>query len=206
MTFLAPVKPLPTPESRKFPELGSGWSRRSRILFRRGEAGQLSASAQGIRSRRRDPQRPTCRYWIRAAAARRCVRRSAGEIQIGHDGGACPSTHPQQLWEDIELPPFAIPTVSAAARCKLTATLKEPGSVAWLVAQSEGVRRSMSMKKELNRSTPTRPKQSAQEKAATSSFTASAYWKFESTPLQRRVCELSVPEEGYRSAACSPLT
>jgi len=36
------------------------------------------------------------------------------------------------------LPPFAIPTVSAAARCKLTATLKEPGSVEWLVAQSEG--------------------------------------------------------------------
>jgi hypothetical protein len=44
----------------------------------------------------------------------------------------------------------------------------------------------MSMKKELNRSTPTRPKQSAQEKAATSSFTASAYWKFESTPLRYR--------------------
>jgi len=47
------------------------------------------------------------------------------------------------------------------------------------------------MKKELNRRTPTgaptRPKQSAQEKAATSSFTASAYWKFESIPLQRRV-------------------
>src|SRR5215472_8502576 len=39
----------------------------------------------------------------------------------------------------------------------------------------------------LNRSTPTRPKQSAQEKAATTSFTASAYWKFESSPLQRRV-------------------
>src|SRR6516164_1952668 len=37
------------------------------------------------------------------------------------------------------LPPSAIPTVSAAARCKLTATLKEPGSVEWLVAQSEGV-------------------------------------------------------------------
>jgi hypothetical protein len=36
--------------------------------------------------------------------------------------------------------------------------------------------------KELNRSTPTRPKQSAQEKTATTSFTASAYWKFESTP------------------------
>jgi hypothetical protein len=107
----------------------------------------------------------------------------------GHDrdSGDCPPTHPQQLCEDIELPPFAIPTVSAAARCKLTATLKEPGSVEWLVAQSEGVRRSMSMKKELNRSTPTRPKQSAQEKAATSSFTASAGWKFESTPLQRGV-------------------
>ena len=40
-----------------------------------------------------------------------------------------------------------------------------------------------------NRSTPigapTRPKQSAQEKGATTSFAASAYWKFESTPLQR---------------------
>jgi hypothetical protein len=32
----------------------------------------------------------------------------------------------------------------------------------------------------------TRPKQSAQEKGATTSFTASAYWKFESTPLQER--------------------
>ena len=39
----------------------------------------------------------------------------------------------------------------------------------------------------------TRPKQSAQEKGATTSFTASAYWKFESTPLQERVSELSVP-------------
>ena len=60
----------------------------------------------------------------------------SGELQIGHDrdSGDCPPTHPQQLWEDIELPPFAIPTVSAAARCKLTATLKEPGSVEWLVA------------------------------------------------------------------------
>ena len=38
----------------------------------------------------------------------------------------------------------------------------------------------------LNHSTPTRPKQSAQEKAATS-FTASAYWKFESSPLRRGV-------------------
>ena len=36
--------------------------------------------------------------------------------------------------------------------------------------------------------------------------TVLAYWKFESISLQRRVCELSVPEEGYRSAACSPLT
>src|SRR6516162_5166085 len=45
----------------------------------------------------------------------------------------------------------------------------------------------------LNRSTPTRPKQSAQEKAATTSFTASAYWKFESSPLQGRVREPSVP-------------
>ena len=54
------------------------------------------------------------------------------------------------------------------------------------------------MKKELNRRTPTgaptRPKQSAQEKAATSSFTASAYWKFESIPLQRRVNKLLVRE------------
>jgi hypothetical protein len=47
------------------------------------------------------------------------------------------------------------------------------------------------MKKELNRSTPTRPKQSAQEKAPTSSFTASAYWKFESTPLQQTVWSLA---------------
>ena len=50
----------------------------------------------------------------------------------------------------------------------------------------------------LNRSTstgaPTRPKQSAQGKGATTSFTASAYWKFESRPLQRRVCELSAAE------------
>src|SRR5262249_3994368 len=47
------------------------------------------------------------------------------------------------------------------------------------------------MKKDLNRRTPTgaptRPKQSTQEKAPTSSFTASAYWKFESIPLQQRV-------------------
>src|SRR5215472_4056834 len=59
------------------------------------------------------------------------------------------------------------------------------------------------MKKELNRRTPTgaptRPKQSAQEKAATSSFTASAYWKFESIPLQRGVCELSVTLNPLRS-------
>ena len=49
----------------------------------------------------------------------------------------------------------------------------------------------------LNRSTPTRPKQSAQEKAATTSFTASAYWKFESSPLQRRVgCELGYCKGG----------
>jgi hypothetical protein len=49
----------------------------------------------------------------------------------------------------------------------------------------------------LNRSTPTRPKQSAQEKAATTSFTASAYWKFESSPLQRRVgCELGFCKGG----------
>ena len=51
---------------------------------------------------------------------------------------------------------------------------------------------------ELNRSTstgaPTRPKQSAQGKGATTSFTAPAYWKFESTPLQQRVCEPSVPQ------------
>jgi len=43
--------------------------------------------------------------------------------------------------------------------------------------------------RELNRSRSTgaltRPKQSAQEKRATTSFTTSAYWKFESTPLQR---------------------
>src|SRR5215472_13680520 len=58
-------------------------------------------------------------------------------------------------------------------------------------APSNGLPR---MKKEVNRSTPTgaptRPKQPAQEKGATTSFTASAYWKFESIPLQRRVrCE-----------------
>src|SRR6516164_1544107 len=44
----------------------------------------------------------------------------------------------------------------------------------------------------LNRSTSTRPKQSAQEKAATTSFTASAYWKFESSPLQQRVMRTRV--------------
>jgi hypothetical protein len=31
-----------------------------------------------------------------------------------------------------------------------------------------------------------------------------AYWKFESISLQRGVRELSVPEEGYRSAATVP--
>jgi hypothetical protein len=38
------------------------------------------------------------------------------------------------------------------------------------------------------------PRQPAQEKGATTSFTASAYWKFESIPLQRRVARTSVRE------------
>ena len=44
------------------------------------------------------------------------------------------------------LPPSAIPQYRPR-RCKPTTTLEEPGSVEWLIAQSEGVRRSMSMKK-----------------------------------------------------------
>jgi hypothetical protein len=44
------------------------------------------------------------------------------------------------------LPPSAIPQYRPR-RCKKTATLEEPGSVEWLIAQSERVRRSMSMKK-----------------------------------------------------------
>jgi hypothetical protein len=44
------------------------------------------------------------------------------------------------------LPPSAIPQYRPR-RCKPTATREEPGSVEWLIAQSEGVRRSMSMKK-----------------------------------------------------------
>jgi hypothetical protein len=64
-------------------------------------------------------------------------------------------------------------------------------SVEWLAAQSERGQAVDVDEKELKCSTPigapTRPKQSAQEKGATTSFTASAYWKFESTPLQRRV-------------------
>jgi hypothetical protein len=68
-------------------------------------------------------------------------------------------------------------------------------SIEWLAAQSERGQAVDVDEKELKCSTPigapTRPKQSAQEKGATTSFTASAYWKFESTPLQRRVaCEL----------------
>jgi hypothetical protein len=68
-------------------------------------------------------------------------------------------------------------------------------SVEWLAAQSERGQAVDVDEKELKCSTPigapTRPKQSAQEKGATTSFTASAYWKFESTPLQRGVgCEL----------------
>jgi hypothetical protein len=121
-----------------------------------------------VRSNARDPK------WCGLGRQRR------GIDDIGDREPAARLQHAERLAVHLRL-------VSAAARCKLTATLKEPGSVEWLVAQSEGVRRSMSMKKELNRSTPTRPKQSAQEKAATSSFTASAYWKFESTPLQRGV-------------------
>jgi hypothetical protein len=67
-------------------------------------------------------------------------------------------------------------------------------SVEWLAAQSERGQAVDVDEKELKCSTPigapTRPKQSAQEKGATTSFTASAYWKFESTPLQRGVhCE-----------------
>jgi len=42
---------------------------------------------------------------------------------------------------------------------------------------------------------PTRPKQPGASKDATTSFTAPAYWKFESSPLQRRVNKLSVPLE-----------
>jgi hypothetical protein len=64
-------------------------------------------------------------------------------------------------------------------------------SVEWLAAQSERGQAVDVDEKELKRSTPigapTRPKQSAQEKGATTSFIASAYWKFESTPLQQRV-------------------
>ena len=40
-----------------------------------------------------------------------------------------------------------------------------------------------------------RSRNRAREKGRQPKFTALAYWKFESTPLQRRVCELSVPEE-----------
>jgi hypothetical protein len=76
-------------------------------------------------------------------------------------------------------------------------------SVEWLAAQSERGQAVDVDEKELKCSTPigalTRPKQSAQEKGATTSFTASAYWKFESTPLQRRVNEPSVPA-GVHSA------
>src|ERR1700730_99809 len=36
--------------------------------------------------------------------------------------------------------------------------------------------------------------------------TVLAYWKFESISLQRGGRELSVPEQGYRSAACPPLS
>jgi len=68
------------------------------------------------------------------------------------------------------------------------------------------------MKKEVNRSTPTgaptRPKQPAQEKGATTSFTASAYWKFESIPLQRREsCKPSVPQRKpvIRRQVAAPL-
>jgi hypothetical protein len=85
------------------------------------------------------------------------------------------------------LPPSAIPQYRPR-RCKPTATLEEPGSVEWLIAQSEGVRRSMSMKK---RAEPQHadPSQAigARKSGDNPSFTASAYWKFESTPLQRTV-------------------
>jgi hypothetical protein len=79
-------------------------------------------------------------------------------------------------------------------------------SVEWLAAQSERGQAVDVDEKELKCSTPigapTRPKQSAQEKGATTSFTASAYWKFESTPLQQRVSELSVPQpQDWRRAS-----
>jgi hypothetical protein len=76
-------------------------------------------------------------------------------------------------------------------------------SVEWLAAQSERGQAVDVDEKELKCSTPigapTRPKQSAQEEGATTSFTASAYWKFKSTPLQQRVtCELD--QRGNRAA------
>jgi hypothetical protein len=82
------------------------------------------------------------------------------------------------------------------------ADVAEPGSVEWLSAHEKRAEpQHANRRADPSQATDAR-------KGATTSFTASAYWKFESIPLQHRVMRKTrrqrVRENGYRTIKMPP--
>src|SRR5205085_1350764 len=72
--------------------IAEAWARGDR------EAGQLLASAQRIRSRSRDPQRPTCRYWIPRFTLTSAITLAARGSIFSMDGLRSPATKWWPRW------------------------------------------------------------------------------------------------------------